>query len=85
MSYVVVCTDLWCVLDDSTHGLCGGMFPSTFENFFRDLLRDWRIRDLYDNRAYEALEFQYTWWPDPENITARSQEFINVSKYQLYL
>ena len=71
--------------DDSIHGLCSGMVPKTFEDFFRQLLLDWRLRDLYRERAYDALEFQYTYWPEPDNITARSQEFINVSFQQLVI
>jgi len=42
------------------------------------LMSDWRIIDVYQKRAAEAIEFQYTWWADPDNRTARGQEFINV-------
>jgi len=42
------------------------------------LMNDWRIIDVYQERAAEAIEFQYTYWPDPDNRTARGQEFINV-------
>ena len=60
-------------------GLCAGMFGNTFRNFVSQMLKDWRIQELWQQRAMEALEFQYTYWPDPENQTARAQEFINVS------
>ena len=43
------------------------------------VLQDWRIIDVYRERVWEAIEFQYTDWPDPENRSARAQEFINVS------
>ena len=43
------------------------------------VLQDWRIIDVYRERVFEAIEFQYTDWPDPENRSARAQEFINVS------
>ena len=55
------------------------MFPVTFENFMTKQLRDWKVMDRYWQRAYEAVEFQYTYWPDPKNRTARAQEFINVN------
>lgn len=42
------------------------------------MMSDWRIIDVYQKRAAEAIEFQYTYWPDPDNRTARGQEFINV-------
>jgi len=42
------------------------------------LMSDWRIIDVYQERAAEAIGFQYTYWPDPDNRTARGQEFINV-------
>ena len=44
------------------------------------MLRDWEIEEMYVERAWEAIEFQYTYWPDPENRTARTQEFIHVSE-----
>ena len=31
------------------------------------------------------MEFQYTYWPDPENRTARQQEFINVRISGLFI
>jgi len=43
------------------------------------LMQDWKIIDVYQQRGAEAIEFQYTYWPDPDNRTARGQEFINVS------
>ena len=67
--------------DASVIGLCEGMFPQTFRNFTKQMMLDWRLEDLYRDRAYDALEFQYTYWADPENITARSQEFINVRTF----
>jgi len=42
------------------------------------LMSDWQIIDVYQKRGAEAVEFQYTYWPDPDNRTARGQEFINV-------
>ena len=49
-----------------------------FGQFLMKLMSDWQIIDVYQRRAAEAVEFQYTYWPDPDNRTARGQEFINV-------
>ena len=64
--------------DDTVRGLQGGMLPQTFQTYVKRMISDWLIQDVYQDRAYEAIEFQYTYWPDPENGTARTQEFINV-------
>lgn len=61
----------------SVVGLCEGMFPQRFREFMRQTMSDWRLEDIYKDRAFDAVEFQYTYWTEPENITARSQEFIN--------
>ena len=67
--------------DASVRGLEAGIFPETFEAFVMKLLEDWKIVDVYRARAFESIEFQYTYWPSPENRTARGQEFINVSPF----
>lgn len=64
--------------DRSVTGLAGGISTETFQNFVNQLLVNWRIIDVYQSRAAESIEFQYTHWPDPDNRTARGQEFINV-------
>ena len=48
-------------------------------NFISRTLAEWQIQTQLRDRALDAVEFQYTWWADPENNTARGQEFINVS------
>jgi len=64
--------------DNTIKGLRGGISTKRFGDFLMDLMRDWQIIDVYRQRAAEAIEFQYTFWPDPDNRTARGQEFINV-------
>lgn len=66
-------------LDRSVPGLIGGISTEAFQNYVNKLLVDWKIIDVYQSRAAESIEFQYTHWPDPDNRTARGQEFINVS------
>ncbi len=68
------------VSDESIPRLGVGLFRNNFENFMMGVLQDWRIIDVYRERVYDAIEFQYTDWPDPENKSARAQEFINVRK-----
>ena len=65
-------------LDESYPRLSGGISREDFQDFIRKFLQDWDIQDVYIDRTVEAVEFQYTYWPDPENRTARQQEFINV-------
>ena len=65
--------------DETIPSLGAGLFKSQFKNFMMGVLQDWRIIDVYRERVFEAIEFQYTDWPDPENRSARAQEFINVS------
>ena len=55
------------------------MLGETFKSYVQRLVEDWLVQEDYRSRAYEAIEFQYTYWPDPENSSARTQEFINVS------
>jgi len=64
--------------DRSVLGLNGGISTLTFQKFLLKMMVDWQIIDVYQDRAAEAIEFQYTYWPDPDNRTARGQEFINV-------
>ena len=72
-------TGLLCDVSDRTvEGLRGGISTDAFERFLMNLMKDWKIIDVYRQRAAEAIEFQYTYWPDPDNRTARGQEFINV-------
>ena len=61
------------------YGLGSGLSADKFRSFMTDQLSSWHIRDLYSDRAYESLEFQYTYWPDPGNSSARAQMFIDVS------
>lgn len=65
--------------DESVRGLEGGIFPEVFKEFVLEVLTDWKVIDVYRERVYESIEFQYTYWPAPENKTARGQEFVNVS------
>ena len=71
---------LWvCVCsDDTLRGLENGMLGETFKTYVSRMIDDWLVQEDYKSRAYEAIEFQYTYWPDPENSSARTQEFINV-------
>jgi len=64
--------------DRTVEGLRGGISTEVFGQFLMKLMSDWQIIDVYQRRAAEAIEFQYTYWPDPDNRTARGQEFINV-------
>lgn len=73
------------VSDNTIEGLRGGISTDAFGQFLMDLMLDWKIIDVYRERAAEAIEFQYTYWPDPDNRTARGQEFINVSITALLL
>ena len=66
------------ISDNTIEGLRGGISTGAFGHFLMNLMLDWKIIDVYRQRAAEAIEFQYTYWPDPENRTARGQEFINV-------
>lgn len=66
------------IANRSVTGLAGGISTETFQNFVNQLLVNWRIIDVYQSRAAESIEFQYTHWPDPDNRTARGQEFINM-------
>ena len=59
-------------------GLEEGLLDTTFEDYLREMLTDWKILEDYFQRVLEAITFQYTYWPAPSNRTARSQEFINV-------
>lgn len=59
-------------------GLNGGISTENFQKFLLNLTLDWQIIDVYRERAVEAIEFQYTFWPDPDNRTARGQEFIGL-------
>jgi hypothetical protein len=65
--------------DKSVPGLEGGIFSEKFREFVLEVLTDWKVIDVYRERVAEAIEFQYTYWPAPENKTARGQEFINVN------
>jgi len=69
---------LYVITDNTIEGLRGGISTEVFERFLMNLMKDWKIIDVYRQRAAEAIEFQYTFWPDPDNRTARGQEFINV-------
>lgn len=72
-------TSLCFVADESQPNLHRGMYRSELQDFIRQLLTDWNVQDMYIDRTIDAVEFQYTYWPDPENRTARQQEFIHVS------
>ncbi|ELU03558.1 hypothetical protein CAPTEDRAFT_225804 [Capitella teleta] len=64
--------------NESVRGLEGGIFPEVFKEFVLEVLTDWKVIDVYRERVYESIEFQYTYWPAPENKTARGQEFVNM-------
>lgn len=66
------------VANRTVEGLIGGISTDAFERFLMNMMKDWKIIDVYRQRAAEAIEFQYTYWPDPDNRTARGQEFINM-------
>ena len=76
------------MLDESLKNLGAGLFPETFNSFIMQMLKDWLIIDDWRERAASAVEFQYSYWPDPNNLTARTQMFIDVSplffRTQLY-
>lgn len=61
------------------NGLQKGLSTSEFRKYLDDLMVRWKVIDVYRERARDAVEFQYTHWPDPTNATARGQEFLNVS------
>ena len=62
-----------------------GLYRQELQEFIAQLLRDWNVQEMYIERVTEAVEFQYTFWPDPENNTARQQEFIHVREYSYIL
>ncbi|KAI0239442.1 Neuroligin-4, X-linked [Lamellibrachia satsuma] len=64
--------------NDTLRGLENGMLGETFKTYVSRMIDDWLVQEDYKSRAYEAIEFQYTYWPDPENSSARTQEFINM-------
>ena len=70
-------------LDESRHNLAGGLHQAVFEDYILQLLNAWGIMDIYKMRAMEAIEFQYTYWADPSNNTARVLQFIDVSSSHL--
>ena len=65
--------------DESFPGLEKGMAREEFETFVNNMLRNWNIQPQWRERVQEAIEFQYTYWPEPDNMTARGQMFIDVS------
>ena len=69
--------------DETFPGLEKGMAREEFETFVENMLRDWNIQPQFRERVMEAIEFQYTYWPEPDNRTARAQMFIDVSMVKL--
>ncbi|KAL3891614.1 hypothetical protein ACJMK2_003869 [Sinanodonta woodiana] len=53
-----------------------GVTPAQYENIVNEFLWDRKIIDMLNTK--EALEFQYTYWPQPENYTMIRQELINM-------
>ena len=70
---------LFVFADETTRGLEYGIKESVIKDFVLELLTKWKVIENYKERAYDAVSFQYTYWPDPTNDTARSQGFIDVS------
>ena len=66
-------------LDRTSPGIKRGMLKGEFRQKIDEFLRDLRVLHHYHSRVADAVEFQYTWWPDPSNNSARTQEYINVS------
>lgn len=64
--------------NESVRDLKNGIDKERFKGFVDEVLEDWKVIDIYRARAFEAMEFQYTYWPDPDNTSARGQEFINM-------
>ena len=67
------------IADNSFPNLHRGVVRSEMRNFITRMLNEWQIQEQLRERALDAVEFQYTHWADPENNTARGQEYINVS------
>lgn len=45
-----------------------------------------RIDDFIDEESiYRALQYRYTYWPQPENATSIRQELIDVIKISTYI
>ena len=61
-----------------------GLDPLTFRQLLYKMVRwrSWVIRNV--DEVVGALEFQYTYWSNPENNTAVRQNLIDVSSYILY-
>jgi hypothetical protein len=59
-------------------GAARGMLSSDMRSFIDRLVEEWGIQEMYKMRASEAIEFQYTYWPEPENRSARTQQFVDV-------
>ena len=55
-----------------------GLLRGEQQHIIAEMIDQWEIQKVYRERVLEAVEFQYTHWPDPENNTARGQEFIHV-------
>ena len=55
-----------------------GLFRTSVRKYIDAMLTDWNVADYNKERAAEAVEFHYTWWAEPDNRTAQTQEFFNV-------
>ena len=76
---IVYCCCRCFIADNSFPNLHRGVVRSEMRNFITRMLNEWQIQEQLRERALDAVEFQYTHWADPENNTARGQEYINVS------
>lgn len=66
-------------VDETVRGLGAGIFEQTFQHYVTQMLKDLRVIEYYQPRVMDAVIFQYTYWAEPQNRSARTQEFINVS------
>lgn len=57
--------------------LIDGITTAEFDNILREFLEYRNVEDF--NNVLSALQFQYTYWPIPKNITYVRQETIEVS------
>jgi len=59
-----------------------GIDTTRFSNIINEFLTDRKVEDLVNTK--DALEFEYTWWPQPRNMSMIRQMLMDVSYNQLF-
>lgn len=55
-----------------------GIESNKFGNIINEFLTDRNVEDLFNTK--DALEFEYTWWPQPGNKSMIRQMLMDVSR-----